>query len=182
MIKETEQQMANREIANLDGQQVFVRIKWPRQDKPSREDWIPAGNGSGKIYTITSLNSEWEADEEMQLIDRAIGNGGSFHESFVRMGYGIRKNVLDVYVVSLTEVLRRSFNTQQIFAKAQNAEYLVRKGDIIYCYGIVKQIYSPEIWPAGITEQDKESVNFSFHTLQASGFTRSEIWELTGSL
>lgn len=182
MINTAIKTTAETEITRFDEQKVFVRIKWPRRDVPSREEWLPAGNGSGKIFTVTSLNSEWELDEEMLAIDKEIGEGGSFHEVFVRYGYGVRKNVLDVYVISLTQGLRRSFNTVQTFAKAQNAEYLVRKDDKIYCYGIVKQIFSPEIWSPSITERDKESVNFSFHTLQASGFSRKEIWELTGSL
>lgn len=178
MIATSEFKLKKNKNHDLDHQQVFVRVKWPRQEGLSREALIAGKNGSGRIYAVTSLNNEWIMDEEMQAIDKAIAGGEPLHEVFVRNGYSVRKNILDVYVISLTHLLCRQFNTVQTFARAQNAEYIVRKGDTVYCYGIVKQIYSPEIWPAALTDSDKDSINFSFQTLQSCGFSREEIWRL----
>ena len=156
----------------------LVRTKWPRQNSASREAFTVGKNGKRRIYSITSLTNEWISDEEMISIDQAISSGENLHEVFVRNGYSVRKNVLDVYVISLSHQLTTKFETTQIFAKAQNAEYIVRKEDKIYCYGIVRQVYSPEFWPASLNDNDKQVINFSFYTLQSAGFSKDDIWHL----
>ena len=156
----------------------FIRVKWPRQDIDSRKAFVKGKNGRIRSFTTTSLDNEWVGDKEMLSIDRSIRNGESLHEVFVRNGYSVRKNIIDMYVISLSPALIQKFGTNQIFARAQNVEYIVRKGETIYCYGISKQILSPEIWPPDITGDEKYPINYSFHTLLGSGMSREEIWDM----
>lgn len=132
-------------------------------------------------YTAITKNEEWKGNKQMILADRAITLGEPMHDAFARQGFELRKNILDVYTITLTPRLRKSFGVAETFAKAKNSELIVRAHNRIYHYGMMLEIYSPEIISPMVTEKETQLVNFSFHTLKAAGFSTEEVWKLLGN-
>lgn len=151
------------------------------QDKLVRQTMMMDEHNIARTYAAITLNTDWQDNREMREVDEAIRRGESISEAFCSRGFMLRKNILDVYASSLTARLRRSFSTTAIFAKACNAEFIVKKGRRVYNYAVMVEIYSPDLYAAMVTDEDIRQVNFSFYTLRAAGFSSEEVWRLIGN-
>lgn len=151
------------------------------QDGTVRKVLMLDGQGIAKVYATASKTKEWMFNNEMLEADKAIQRGETIGEAFRNRNFEFRKNVLDVYTVSLSPWLRKDFATDEAFAKAKHSEFIVRKNDKIYNYALITEIYSPDFQPALISEAERAQVNFSFHTLKAAGFSREEIWRIVNN-
>jgi hypothetical protein len=151
------------------------------EDEKIRQTLMVNDDNIARTYTAVSKNSEWKTVKEMLQADRAITLGVPIAEAFSKQGFQVRKNILDVYTISLTPRLRKSFGTIEAFAKANNSELIVRTPNRIYHYGMMIEIFSPVICSAKVTDNDTQFVNFSFHTLKAAGFSNEEVWNLLES-
>jgi hypothetical protein len=150
------------------------------QDATVRKVLLLDGLGIGRIYAVTSKTKEWMYNKEMLDTDKAIQQGEKIGEAFQKRDFLVRKNVLDVYTATLSPWLRRAFCTIETFAKARNTELIVKKGDKIYNYAHIAEVYSTDFLSSVVSDEDKAQINISFHALKASGFSREEIWGLVG--
>jgi len=155
-----------------------IQLTILRQDESAREALFTDGLGIARTYSISTRNKEWKINEEITALNWLIQDGAPIGTTFRDNGFEFRRNLLDVYIISLTPWLRRKFATTETFAKAYNIEFIIKKGDLVFNYAMITDICSPELQGPVITEYDTSEINFSFHALQASGFTRNEIWSL----
>lgn len=143
-----------------------------------RKTLIVDREGTACTYLILTPHTEWIVNTEIQQVDKAILEGEAIGEAFRKKGFQVRKNILDVYTVSLSPWLKKAFATTEAFAKTRNVEYVVKKKNEVYNYALVTEIHSPEFRPAVVSDADTEQINFSFYTLKAAGFPKEEIWKL----
>lgn len=143
--------------------------------------WIMDQQDIALSHVTITKHGEWATDPDVVAADKAILNGERMGDAFRKEGFDIRENILDVYTISLSPWMRREFRTIEGFAKARNLEFVIRKQDRIYNYGLVTEIYSPDFIKPAVTDKDRELINFSFATLKASGFSEREIWNLAGN-
>lgn len=148
------------------------------QDKSAREVLQIDQRGIATLYTTIMKNNENPPSDGIAEVERAIQQGEAVESAFRSRGFIIRKNILDVYVVSLRSWLRKEFATVECFAKARNTELIIKRGELIRNYAMITEIYSPDLYKAEVTEHDNTQVNFAFGTLQAAGFSKQEIWQL----
>ena len=151
------------------------------EDDKIRQTIMVNEDNIARTYTAITKNEEWKANKEMILADRAITLGEPMQDAFAKQGFELRKNILDVYTITLTPRLRKSFGVAETFAKAKNSELIVRAHNRIYHYGMILEIYSPAMISPMVTEKETQLVNFSFHTLKAAGFSTEEVWKLLGN-
>jgi hypothetical protein len=147
-------------------------------DKATREVLLTDQQGVATLHTTIIKYNENPLSDGIAEVERAIQQGEPFESAFRRRGFIIRKNVLDVYIVSLRAWLRKEFATVECFAKARNTEFIIKRGELIRNYAMITEIYSPNLYKPEITEHDNVQVNFAFATLQAAGFSKPEIWQL----
>jgi hypothetical protein len=147
-------------------------------DKAAREVLQIDLRGIATQYTTIIKNNENPPSDGIAEVERAIQQGEGVESAFRNRGFIIRKNVLDVYVVSLRSWLRKEFATVECLAKARNTELIIKRGEMIRNYAMITEVYSPELYKAEVTEHDNTQVNFAFGTLQAAGFSKQEIWQL----
>jgi hypothetical protein len=148
------------------------------QDKTTREVLFTNHQGIATIYTTILKNNEHPSNDGITEVEKAIQQGEPFEKAFRRRGYIIRKNVLDVYTVSLRSWIRKEFATTQSIARAKSTEIIIKRGELIRNYAVITEIFSPDLYTPEVTEQDRSQFNFSFTSLQAAGFSKQEIWLL----
>lgn len=116
------------------------------------------------------------------MIDREIKNGGLIGKTFRQHGYEIRKNVIDVYTIKLSQKLKKAFSHKSDFAKARLSEFYAKKeSHDPVLYGIVVEVYSPDFRPATINVVDRQQVNPTTASFRKIGITENEIWKRLGS-
>lgn len=148
------------------------------QDKSTREVLYTNHQGIATIYTTISKNNEHPFNDGIAEVEKAIRQGEPFEKAFKRRGYIIRKNILDVYTISLRSWLKKEFATTQSVARAKSTELIIKRGELIRNYAVITEVFSPDLYTTQVTEQDRSQFNFSFTTLRAAGFSRQEIWQL----
>jgi hypothetical protein len=129
-----------------------------------------------RTYALTMKNKEWQQNKEICSINRAIQNGEAIGKAFKSRGYGIQKNVLDVYITRLPGWLQLAFATESKAAKTRITEFIVKKHDEIYSYGLITEIYSPFFRKPVVNATDEMQVNIPSHALLKLGFSKEEIW------
>ena len=133
--------------------------------------------GISRTFAITFLTrSEWNRD--IRRINRRIKAGEAIGKAFRQLGYSIRKNVLDVYIVDIPEWLQKEFNLDVPSAKVRISEFYAKREDTEpIIYGEVAEIYSPDFRRPTINATDKSQISALSKKLEKEGFTSSEIWE-----
>jgi hypothetical protein len=129
-----------------------------------------------RTYALTMKNKEWRQNKEMCVVNEAIQNGESIGKAFKTRGYAVQKNVLDVYVTILPEWLQMAFMTESKTAKARITEFIVKKHDEIFSYGIITEIYSPSFREPKVNATDEMQINIPSSALLKLGFSEEEIW------
>ena len=109
-------------------------------------------------------------------VNDAIKSGSSIGKAFKDFGFAIQKKCFGCYVVKLPVWLQKAFCTESKAAKARITEFMARKGDAIFHYGIVTEIYSPDFRKPKINDEDKTQINIPVSILRSLGFTDEEIW------
>jgi hypothetical protein len=132
--------------------------------------------GVSRTHALTYLTYDAD-DHDLYTIDREIHDGGMIGKTFRRYGFEVRKNVIDVFVIDLTEDLRRRFATDAGAAKARFAEfYAKREGAEPRIYAHVLEIYHPEFRPAAVNDVDRAQINPPTEILEAHSITKDDIW------
>jgi len=129
-----------------------------------------------RTYALTMKNKEWRRNKEICSINRAIQNGETIGKAFKSRGYGIQKNVLDVYITRLPGWLQLAFATESKAAKTRITEFIVKKHDEIYSYGLITEIYSPSFRKPVVNAADEMQVNIPSPALLKLGFSKEEMW------
>jgi len=129
-----------------------------------------------RTYALTIKNKEWQHGDEIDKVNKVIKNGEGIGEAFKSRGFVIQKNILDVYLIRLAEWLRYAFDTNNKIAKARIAEFIVKKGNMIYNYGTITELYSPDFRTPWVNETDKAQINIPSSVFKSFGFSKEEIW------
>ena len=143
---------------------------------PIREVHIVDSENISRTYALTFLTYD-SSNETIYDIDQQIKNGGLIGKTFRNHGYEIRKNVVDVFTVKLSDSLKEWFKVGDNQAKARLAEFYAHKdGNETLIYGYVLELYSPDFRPADVSDFDKRQINPPSDALLSCGFTTDEIW------
>ncbi|HEY6976744.1 MAG TPA: hypothetical protein VH396_10675 [Chitinophagaceae bacterium] len=129
-----------------------------------------------RTYALTMKNKEWQQNEEICSVNRAIQNGEAIGKAFKSRGYEIQKNVLDVYITTLPYWLQLVFATESKRAKTRITEFIIKKHNEIYSYGLITEIYSPSFRKPVVNTADEMQINMPSPALLKLGFSKEEIW------
>ncbi|MBU0760479.1 MAG: hypothetical protein KJ600_01785 [Nanoarchaeota archaeon] len=141
-----------------------------------RESHLIDKKGISWTYAITFFPKK--RNPKILKIDEAIKNGAPIGMAFRSKGYLIRKNVVDVFAVKLSNHLKKEFNTKETFAKARLSEFYARKGkNPPIIYGTVVEIYSPRFRKARINKVDRAQINPTTKQFGKISVTKEEIWD-----
>jgi len=151
-----------------------------RHDDEVREAHLVDANGVSRTYALTFLTFD-QKNAEIAGINEEIKAGGAIGKVFREHGYEVRKNVIRVYVLDLTEELKTKFNVTQTEAKARLSEfYAAKEGEAPILYGIVTEIYSPDFREAEVNDADKAQDNPTTNAFEKVGISKEEIWKRIG--
>ncbi len=149
-----------------------------RHDDSIREAKLVDENNILRTYALTFLDYD-KANKEISEIDHEIRNGGLIGKTFREHGYTIKKNVIDVFLISIPEWMKKDFQTNSDQAKARISEFYAKKeGYTPLVYGKVLEIYSPDFRNPkdGINNIDTDQVNPVTTTLVEAGIPIEEVW------
>ena len=147
-----------------------------RYDDQKREVLLMDEHRIARTYALTLKKDDWKQNKEIAAVNDAIKKGMGIGIAFKKAGFEIQKNVLDVYITKLPARLQQAFRTKSKTAKTRITEFIVRKDNLIYNYGTVIEIYSPDFRKPRITEADKSQINIPVSALRFLGFSKEEIW------
>ena len=145
-------------------------------DYHKREVLLMDSDHIARTYAFTLKKDEWKQNKEICAVNEMIKEGWGIGKAFKGRGFDIQKNVLDVYIIKLPKWLQEAFDTEIKTAKARITEFMVRKENAIYNYGIITEIYSPDFRKPRINDVDKAQINIPISVLQLLGFSKEEIW------
>lgn len=154
-----------------------ISVKVLKDDNLTREVLLKDKQSIARTYALTIKNDEWACNKEMRTVNAAIRSGEAIGKSFKTNGFSICKNIIDVYLVNLPEWLQRAFAHNSQMAKARISEFLVKKGQLIFNYGLITEIYSPDFRNAMINVQDREQINLPSSILYDMGLTKQQVWK-----
>lgn len=154
-----------------------INIQVLNDDNRIREILLTDQQGIARTYALTIKNTEWAWNKEMQRVNAAIRAGEAIGKTFKANGFSIRKNIIDVFVVKLPEWLRNAFAHNSEMAKARISEFLVKKNQLIFNYGLITEIYSPDFRNAALNAQDIAQINLPSGVLCDMGFTKQQVWK-----
>ncbi|MBW3003231.1 hypothetical protein KY328_00015 [Candidatus Woesearchaeota archaeon] len=156
-----------------------VKAKVLRHDDRMRESHLVDGQDVSRTYALTFFPKC--LDSELRKIDKEIQAGGTIGRTFRRHGYGIRKNVIDVYIMSLPQWLMADFQHSTPFAKCRWSEFLAKNPDSDpKIYGSVLEVYSPDFRPPILNAYDISQINPISERLAAESVSLSELWRRIG--
>ncbi|MCU0660444.1 MAG: hypothetical protein MUD00_02415 [Candidatus Pacebacteria bacterium] len=145
-----------------------------------REVHLTDEHDISRTYALTFLTYE-KTDEELYEIDTKIRNGGMIGKTFREYGYEIRKNVIDVSTLPLSDELKKVFQTDEKYAKARISEFYAKKQDgKPKIYGLVMELYTPDFREPTVNLFDIKQVNPSTTILEKNGINKEMIWEHLG--
>jgi|SRR5215204_2361195 len=145
-------------------------------DDHKREVLLMDKDDIARTYALTLKKDDWKQNKEICAVNEVIKKGLGIGKAFKERGFGIQKNVLDVYIIKLPGWLQEAFFTESKTAKARITEFMVRKDNAIYNYGIVTEIYSPDFRKPRVNDADKAQINIPISVLQLLGFSKEEMW------
>ncbi len=154
-----------------------VKEAEPGQDR-IREARLVDESNILRTYALTFLTYDRNNSEILE-IDEEIRKGGLIGKTFREHGYVIKKNVIDVFLESIPEWMKKDFQADFVEAKARLTEFYAKKGQQTpVVYGQVLEVYSPDFKDPndGINEIDKAQINPTTDTLRAAGIPTDEIW------
>lgn len=131
-----------------------------------------------RTYALTFLTYD-KKNEELAKIDDKIREGGLIGKTFREGGYEIKKNVIDVFIISIPEWMSKDFQADSQEAKARLTEFYAKKeAESPIIYGTVLEVYSPDFKNPedGINEVDIDQINPLTGALQGVGVPADEIW------
>jgi len=147
-------------------------------DRRVRESFLADLKRIPRTYALTFLAQPLPA--EARKVNADIRQGELLGKAFLRHGYDVRKNVIDVSILELPRWLRTAFRAGR-HALARSAEFFARKkGCVPFIYGLVTEIYSPDIRPPLINEVDVSQLSAFTPELARNGFKKEQIWERLG--
>lgn len=143
---------------------------------PMREVHLCDKEGISRTYALTFLTYN-KLNDELYEIDSKIRSGGMIGKVFREYGFAIRKNVIDVFTISLTPELKERFKTDENYAKARVSEFFARRGDEEpLVYGLVLEVYTPDFRKPIINEVDIAQINPSTDVMERHSITKEDIW------
>jgi hypothetical protein len=153
-----------------------ISIQLLHHDSSYRAIHLQDSHSISRTFAIT-LFPEAGHRSDISIVNQAIRAGGAIGKSFREHGYSIRKNVLSIDVLELSQPLRDAFLTDEIHAKARYSEFLVRRGQQLpQVYGIVVEIYHPDFRLPEVNEVDRLQVAPTVGSLCAQGVSLDEAW------
>lgn len=97
-----------------------------------------------RTYALTLLTYD-KSDTMISQIDKKIKEWWLIGETFLRHGYQVKKNVIDVFLVELLWEMKTDFDTESTIAKARITEFYAKASGLSpVTYWIVLEIYSPD--------------------------------------
>ena len=153
-----------------------ISVQVLNDDNITREVLLEDQQNIVRTYALTIRNGEWAGNNEMQEVNKDIQAGEAIGKAFKAHGFSICKNIIDVYLVYLPKWLRYAFSHSSEMAKARISEFLVKKEELIYNYGLITEIYSPDFREVNINAQDREQVNLPSTILFDMGLTKEQVW------
>lgn len=152
-----------------------------RHDDSIREVHMLDKNNISRTYAVTFLTFDKE-NIELCDINKEIKNGGLIGKTFKDHGYEVRKNVISVFLINLSEDLKQKMETFESKAKVRLSEFYAKKqGESPNIYGIVSEIYSPDFRSAEINDIDVLQDNPTTNAMNKVGITKDIIWERLGN-
>ena len=148
-----------------------IHTKLIKHNSKIRESLLIDSTGIARTYALTFLSKSKGA--EIKRINSNIKKGVAIGKAFREKGYSIRKNVLDVFVITLPEWLKKEFRTNENSAKARLAEFYAKKqGTDPVIYGVVTEVYTPDFRKAAINAVDKLQIGAVTECLEKEGFSK----------
>lgn len=130
-----------------------------------------------RTYAMTIRNGEWARNNEMQAVNNYILAGEAIGKAFRSHGFSICKNIIDVYLMNLPLWLKTAFSHNGETAKARISEFLVKRNHLIFNYGLITEIYSPDFRKPVINDQDNVQINLPSTILYDIGLTKQQVWK-----
>jgi hypothetical protein len=156
-----------------------INSKVIKHNKKIRISHLIDKNNVSRTHAITFF--DYPFSKEIEKINKEIKKGNPIGKEFRKFGYGIRKNVVDVFLVELSRNLQEEFKTKEKFAKTRLSEFYARKKDKKpQVYGIVAEIYSPDFRNPIINSVDISQINPLTEMFEKIGVSNKEIWERLG--
>lgn len=151
-----------------------------RHDDLVREVDIVDEKGISRTHALTFFSFDRE-NNELNKIDEEIKNGGLIGKVFRDYGYEVRKNVIKVFLIDLSEELKKKMMVTDQKAKVRLSEFYAKKlGSDPFIYGVVSEIYSPDFRPAEINEVDIKQDNPITSAMERVGISKGVIWDQLG--
>lgn len=145
-----------------------------------REALLVDSNGVARTYAITFFNGGFSG--EVAAIHAEIKAGKPIGKAFRERGYIVRKNVLDVFIISIPAWLKKEFKVSSSKAKARLSEFYAKKaGESPIIYGIVTEIYTPDFRKAVVNRVDSAQVSPMTEYLENEGISKESIWMRIGN-
>jgi hypothetical protein len=128
------------------------------------------------VYILTMKNRNWKEDNSICNIDTVICRGETIEKAFTGQGYTVTANVLSFFMIPVNAWLGLAFNTGEKMARARITEYIIKKGNAVFSYGVTTEIFSPAIWSPVINKTDEMAERLPSLSLLKLLFNREEIW------
>jgi hypothetical protein len=146
-----------------------------RHDAREREAHLIDSQGVTRTYSVTFLSNPMPAP--LRPLNDKIRAGRLMGETFRDLGFAIRKNVFDIFVVESPPWLRKAFRTRERYAWARLFEFHARKGSSPpLVYATLCEIFTPDFKPPLVTPTDVSWLNPCTPALLACGVSREEAW------
>jgi hypothetical protein len=154
-----------------------ISVQVLSDDTITREVLLKDRLSIARTYAMTIRNGEWARNNEMQAVNKDIQAGEAIGKAFKSHGFSICKNIIDVYVVNLPEWMKTAFSHTSETAKARISEFLVKRNDLIFNYGLITEIYSPDFRKPVKNDQDSVQINLPSTILYDMGLTKQQVWK-----
>lgn len=154
-----------------------ISVQVLHDDNVTRKVLLTDQQNIARTYALTIKHTEWAWNKEMQAVNTAIRAGEAIGKAFKANGFLICKNIIDVYVVNLPGWLQNAFAHSSEIAKARISEFLVKKNQLFYRYGLITEIYSPDFRNAAVNVQDIAQINLPSGVLYDMGLAKQQVWK-----
>jgi hypothetical protein len=120
-------------------------------------------------------------NEEIKRIDEIIKAWSAIGKTFREFGYEVRKNVISVYVIQLSEELKKVFDTQDNTAKIRLSEFYAKSpASEPIIYWIVAEIYSPDFRSGAVNQVDFSQINPLTRLVEQYWGTKQDLRDILG--
>ena len=152
-------------------------VRSKHQEPAIREAHLQDKENISRTYALTFLTYD-KSDDLLYQIDSEIRDGGSIGKTFRKHGFLIRKNVIDVFTLPLTDKLRDEFHVTGEHAKARVSEFYAKnKKTSPIVYGQVMELYSPDFRGPIINEVDIKQIHPITHVAEKYGISKDVLWD-----